>query len=160
MSLDTVRVVSSLNRIRYFGAMEGVLGAKYCSTFAAQYSVFPFLSNEKTSSPGISNKGSHGGGDHRSIGCMRNDHCILKRDRLSNQMTFADVSSTPPPQVSASPPCFRVCAQSRPCMTTGWKANHHSARHQLRVQDSRQTAKRHPKQFSDAWKGESLFLDT
>jgi hypothetical protein len=67
MSLDTVRIVSSLNRMRYFGGMEGVLGAKYCSTLAAQYSVFPFLSNEKTNSPGISNKRSQGGGDHCSI---------------------------------------------------------------------------------------------
>jgi len=135
MSLDTVQIVSSLNRMRYFGAMEGALGAKYCSTFAAQYSVFPFLSNEKTSSPGISNKGSQGGGDHCSIDCMRNDYRIVKMVGLPNRITFADVSTKPPPHVSASPPCFHVCAQSRPCMTTGWKANHHSARHQLRVQD-------------------------
>ena len=145
MSLDTVRIVSSLNRMRYFGGMEGVLGAKYCSTFAAQYSVFPFLSNEKTSSPGISNKGSQGGGVHCSIDCMRNGHHTVKMDGSPNRITFA-----PPPHVSSSPPCFHVCAQFRPCTTTGWKANHHSARHRLHVQDSRQTARRRPRQFSDA----------
>lgn len=153
MSLDTVRIVSSLNRTRYFGVTEGILGGKYCSTFAAQYSVFPFLSNEKTSSPGTSNKGSQGGGDHCSIGCMRNDHRIVKMNGLPNRMTCADVSLKPPPHVPASPPCFHAWAQSRPCMTTGWKANHHSARHPFRAQDSRQTAKRHPRQFSDALKG-------
>lgn len=163
MSLETAQIVSSLNRTRYFGATEGVLGAKYSSTFAAQYSVLPFLASEKTSSPGISNKGSQGGGDHCSVDYMRNDHRMIEMDGLANRITFARVPSKPPPHVLASPPCFHACARSRPCMMTGWKADHHSARHQLRAQDSRQTAKRHPRQFSDAWKGklvESLVLDT
>ena len=58
--------------------MVGVLGAKYCSTLAAQYSVLPFLAKEKTSSPGISNNGSQGGGDHRSMGYIRNGLGLVK----------------------------------------------------------------------------------
>jgi hypothetical protein len=88
MSLDTVQSVSSLNRTRYFGTMVGVLGGRYCSTFAAQYSVLPFLANEKTSSPGISNKGSQGGGDHRSIGHIRNGLCLVKIDRCQTGGIF------------------------------------------------------------------------
>jgi len=55
------------------------------------------------------------------------------------------------PRWLMSPPYLRdVCAQYRPYTMTNWKANRRSGKHRPRAQDSRQSAKLHPTQFSDA----------